>query len=77
MSMQGPEHEAFVAAAKSEMNTEFVQTTVAEVAQVFIRPPFVALRKPEPEYFSAFGMGFGFAHSLSFFVLYEIQTRLR
>lgn len=52
---QGPEYEAFIDAAKLEEGTEFVQTMDSEVAQMFIKPPFVALRKQEPEQFSAFG----------------------
>jgi protein disulfide-isomerase A1 len=60
--VQGSEHDAFVAAAEAEAETEFVQTTVAEVAHLFaegftISPPFVAVRKQEPEHFTAFGMG--------------------
>lgn len=68
--MQGSEHEAFIAVAKAEVGAEFVQTTVAEVVQVFaegsISPPFVAVRKQEPEYFTAFGMDFGFCTWLRF-----------
>ena len=60
--VQGSEHDAFVAAAEAEAETEFVQTKVADVAHLFaegftISPPFVAVRKQEPEHFTAFGMG--------------------
>jgi len=58
--MQGPEHDAFMAAAQAESDTEFVQTTVSEVAEVLmsqpVRAPFIALRKQQPEHFTAFGM---------------------
>jgi hypothetical protein len=60
MLMQGPEHDAFITAAKAEADTEFVLTTVPEVAQMFINPPLVAVSKQEPERFSAFGMDVGF-----------------
>ena len=63
--MQGPEYDAFTAAAKAEIDSEFVQITDAEVAQEFaedsIRPPFIAVRKQEPERFTAFGMVLAFA----------------
>lgn len=59
-SVQGPEHDAFIAAAKAEAETEFVQMTVAEVAQIFaessILPPLIAVRKQEPEHFTTFRM---------------------
>lgn len=54
--MQGPEHDAFIEAAKAEADTEFVLTTVPEVAQMFINPSLIAVSKQEPERFSAFGM---------------------
>ena len=53
-------HDAFITAAKAEADTEFVLTTVPEVAQMFINPPLVAVSKQEPERFSAFGMDVGF-----------------
>ena len=60
MVMQGPEHDAFIAAAKEEADTEFVLTSDPEVAQMFINPPLIAMTKHEPERFSAFGMDFRF-----------------
>ena len=53
---QGPEYDAFIAAAKSEDRTQFLQTTSAEVVQLFMSPPFVGVHKPKPDGFSAFGM---------------------
>lgn len=57
-NLEGPEHDAFVAAAQAEAGTEFVQTTDSEVAEVLLSPPFrapfIALRKQQPEHFTAF-----------------------
>lgn len=62
--VQGPEHNSFVAAARAETDTEFVQTRVSEVAEVLgcppFRAPFLALRKQQPERFSAFGIALGY-----------------
>jgi len=66
MSLQGPDHDAFLEAARAEADTEFVLTSVPEVAQMFISPPFIAVRKQEPERFSVFGMGSGLVHVVSF-----------
>lgn len=33
-----------------------MQTTSAEVVQLFMSPPFVGVYKPKPDGFSAFGM---------------------
>jgi len=49
-----------MAAAQAEADTEFVQTTDSEIAEVLMSPPFrapfIALRKQQPEHFTAFGM---------------------
>lgn len=64
--LEGPEHDAFITAAKAEADTEFVLTTVPEVAQMFINPPLVAVSKQEPERFSAFGGNFNAKEIVSF-----------
>lgn len=53
--MQGPEYEEFIAAAIAEEGTEFLQTTNADIVQLFMKPPFIALRKPQAVNFAAFG----------------------
>ncbi len=66
--MQGPEYEEFIAAAIAEEGTEFLQTTNADIVQLFIKPPFIALRKPQAVNFAAFGaysIGFCYLSSLT------------
>ncbi|KAG0614942.1 hypothetical protein M758_5G002500 [Ceratodon purpureus] len=69
-TLEGPEHDAFIAAAKAEAETEFVQMTVAEVAQIFaessILPPLIAVRKQEPEHFTTFRGSFSIEEIASF-----------
>lgn len=63
MYLQSPEHDAFAAAAKLDLDTEFVSTTNIEVTLLLSQgapissPPFIALCKQEPERLSVFGMG--------------------
>ncbi len=66
--LQGPEYEEFIAAAIAEEGTEFLQTTNADIVQLFIKPPFIALRKPQAVNFAAFGaysIGFCYLSSLT------------
>lgn len=55
ITLQGPDYDAYLEAAKAAADTEFVLTTVPEVAQMFMSPSFIAVRKQEPELFSVFG----------------------
>ncbi len=69
--LQGPEYEEFIAAAIAEEGTEFLQTTNADIVQLFMKPPFIALRKPQAVNFAAFGtysIGFHY-HVFSYHVL--------
>lgn len=55
ITLQGPDYDAYLEAAQAAADTEFVLTTVPEVAQMFMSPSFIAVRKLEPELFSVFG----------------------
>lgn len=63
-NLDSPEHDAFAAAAKLDLDTEFVSTTNIEVTLLLSQgapissPPFIALCKQEPERLSVFGGSF-------------------
>ncbi|KAH9538064.1 hypothetical protein CY35_16G085300 [Sphagnum magellanicum] len=63
---EGPEYEEFIAAAIAEEGTEFLQTTNVDIVQLFIKPPFIALRKPQAVNFAAFGGHYSESEILSF-----------
>lgn len=57
---QGPEYEEFVSAAKSDNETQFVDVSKVELAQVLypdIKPTgnFLGIVKSEPERYTAYG----------------------